>query len=681
MARELRLDDLPIRPQYDSTEDSPLQNFYIPCLENSVRYDRAVGYFSSAILSVLTDAFTNFSSRGGKMRLICSPILSAGDAETLEVISAKQSIATLNERIDQLDLDGVINKPLDLMAHLIQSNCLELKFAIPLDITSGIFHQKIGNFADGIGNRVAFSGSNNESISGWMDLRNSESFSVYTSWRDDNDEARANDIQQRFERMWNNQYRGFEIVDFTSAIQFVQRRQNTDLDPDSVRGEVRSWVDARVPQKHQKSGGLRPYQSEVIADWETSGNSGIVCFATGAGKTRTALAAIDRWRGGFEKRAVLVLVPSERLQRQWKKEFEERPEFDGVSILLAGGIAPGPKWRDAIRDITSFRRHSNDGIVIAVNDTASGESFTSRVEWGRHLLVVADEVHNLGAPSYSDLLAGISKCATIGLSATPERYNEDETQTVRDTFGADLRPVVDIQYAQSLGVLVEYRYRFLTVGLDPEEKIRYQELTRKIGALANSGDSESSSKIQLLAAQRGNVLKGAEAKISVAAELLRKHYKDGNSWIVFCNDIAQLNQLKEAIGDLAPLDFHGEMEGDKASTLKYFAKNGGILLSIHMLDEGVDIPSIDHCLLIASSQSKREFIQRRGRVLRANPLRPKGYAEIWDLIVVDEDGKAFVDAEITRAMEFGGTAMNPSVINDLNKLRRVSATPLQHESE
>ena len=77
MARELRLDDLPIRPQYDSTEDSPLQNFYIPCLENSVRYDRAVGYFSSAILSVLTDAFTNFSSRGGKMRLICSPILSA----------------------------------------------------------------------------------------------------------------------------------------------------------------------------------------------------------------------------------------------------------------------------------------------------------------------------------------------------------------------------------------------------------------------------------------------------------------------------------------------------------------------------------------------------------------------------------------------------------------------------
>jgi len=123
------------------------------------------------------------------------------------------------------------------------------------------------------------------------------------------------------------------------------------------------------------------------------------------------------------------------------------------------------------------------------------------------------------------------------------------------------------------------------------------------------------------------------------------------------------------------------MEGDKASTLKYFAKNGGILLSIHMLDEGVDIPSIDHCLLIASSQSKREFIQRRGRVLRANPLRPKGYAEIWDLIVVDEDGKAFVDAEITRAMEFGGTAMNPSVINDLNKLRRVSATPLQHESE
>jgi superfamily II DNA or RNA helicase len=87
-----------------------------------------------------------------------------------------------------------------------------------------------------------------------------------------------------------------------------------------------------------------------------------------------------------------------------------------------------------------------------------------------------------------------------------------------------------------------------------------------------------------------------------------------------------------------------------------------------MLDEGVDIPSVDHCILIASSESKRQYIQRRGRVLRVNKQSPKGVAEIWDLIVVDENNVAFTPAEIVRATEFARMAINHSINIDLEKL-------------
>jgi superfamily II DNA or RNA helicase len=129
-----------------------------------------------------------------------------------------------------------------------------------------------------------------------------------------------------------------------------------------------------------------------------------------------------------------------------------------------------------------------------------------------------------------------------------------------------------------------------------------------------------------------------------------------------------LNDLKADLKDLKPLDYHGGSDGDMDETIELFEKEGGILLSINMFNEGVDIPSIDHALIIASSQNKRQFIQRRGRVLRFNKERSKGVAEIWDLIIVDEEGKAFVDSELARAIEFGRMAINHSIVDDLGKL-------------
>ena len=666
---EKNLKSLILKKTYDSYEDFPIEDFFIPSLNSSIHYQRAVGYFSGAILGVIPEAFTDFAERGGKIELICSPILSFSDANTLENLSHEGFIEELNVSLNLIESDGLLTKPLDLLSALIKSGCLKIKFAIPYESSAGIFHQKIGIFKDDENNFISFSGSNNESVSGWMELRNSESFSVYSSLRDSNDYERAEEIQLKFDRMWRNNYRGFEIVDFSNSLEFIQRRSSEDIDISKIKGSVRDWYQERKKSRSvTEKFSLYPYQKEVLEDWKQNNHKGIVCFATGAGKTITAIAAMSEWRKGIDKRAIVILVPSIRLQKQWLKEIRKFEEFKNFDILLAGGISKSDSWQPGLRDITSFKRHENDGIVIAVIDTAAKESFIERINWGNHLLIVADEVHNLGANSFHRLLETINVGGILGLSATPNRYNDDENELVRQIFDRDLKPIVDIPYAQDLGVLVQYRYRFETVNLNEDEFDLYKKLSRLIG-MKSQGSFETESKdLQMLKYQRANILKNAEGKTKIAENLIRREFVKGNSWIIFCNDKNQLEELRVRINDYSPLTYYQEMDGDPDQTLKLFENEGGILLAIQMMDEGIDIPSIDRCLILASSQNTRQYIQRRGRVLRVNRENPKGVAEIWDILVVDSNGRSFTEAEIVRAKEFARMAINHSIIQDLNKI-------------
>lgn len=670
MEPSFKLRDCSFRPTYDSYVDNPVDDFLIPALISSSNYDRAVGYFSSALLGIVPEAFSDFAERGGRIRLICSPSLSIKDAGAFEALSLHESLTSLNHSIDSIEKDGLLKSPLDLMAKLIQIGCLSVKFAIPYDPNAGIFHQKIGTFRDVPGDFISFSGSNNESVAGWMEMRNAEAFSVYTSWRDENDAGRASDVVRRFEQMWNNTYPGFDILDFTKALSFIDRRSKEDIDLQSIKGNVREWYEDRKVNRIAKKGpSLYPYQKEVLEDWKSNSHKGIVCFATGAGKTYTALGAIAYWRKFSPNNSAVILVPSIRLQKQWRDEISSHPDFKDVNVLFVGGIGAGLSWRMGLSHMTSAVSHLRDGIVLAVMDSAATAAFLDRVKWGPHLLLVADEIHNLGAPGYVALLEKVNCDARLGLSATPNRYNDDENILVRQVFGRDLLPIVDIPYAQNLGVLVEYRYRYEKVELTDDETIKYAEITRQIGAeYGRSEGGPESDRLKLLKINRARILKNAANKIEVAGQLIRREYVKGDSWLVFCNDAEQLTELNELLKEFKPLTYHQQMQGDGDKTLELFKRDGGILLAIQMMDEGVDIPSIDHALLVASSQSTRQFIQRRGRVLRANRIKTKGVAEIWDLMVVNEKGYAFNGAEVSRAVEFGKMAINSGIIHDLKNL-------------
>ena len=659
---------------YDSFEDDPFGDFLVPSLGRSTKYSRAVGYFSSAILGVVPEAFTDFAERGGKIKVICSPHLTPRDAEVFTSLDEKSILQNLNNGIDNLLNDGLMTEPLNLLRALISQNVLEIKFAIPHNPDAGMFHQKIGVFEDNHKNYISFSGSNNESISGWLENRNSDRFNVSRGWATEEYEL---DISQStkaaFERMWRNNYHGFEITDFSQNLDFITTQSSEDIDLAQIKNQVKEWAKKRNHSKSKTDENLlRGYQSEAIQNWKENDHVGVICFATGAGKTFTALNAAKYWLEDENKRAVLILVPSQTLQRQWITEIRKVGGLEKSSILSVGGGTSSDVWKQALTGFTSFSKSENHRIVVAINDSASSEKFIERVAWGNQLMVIADEMHNLGAPSYLNLLENIDAGAIMGLSATPERYDDDQNINLRKVFGSDLKPIIDIGSAQELGFLVPYRYRFKKVNLTDAENQNYNDYSSKISkltAISKSDPTVDQTYLQRLRILRAEILKEASEKISASEAILRQEYSVGSSWIIFCNDSDQLETLKVKIKDLEPMTYHQKMEGDAKATLNFFQKFGGIMLSIDMLTEGVDIPSVDHCLLIASSQSMREYIQRRGRVLRIDKKKSKPFAEIWDLIVVNEDQKAVNAAEIDRAEEFVRFSLNPSISLELETLR------------
>lgn len=174
--------------------------------------------------------------------------------------------------------------------------------------------------------------------------------------------------------------------------------------------------------------------------------------------------------------------------------------------------------------------------------------------------------------------------------------------------------------------------------------------------------------------ERARIIKSADNKIELARKILLENFRDGQRWIVYCDSQTQLNIVLNDLrrNNFQALEYHSDMSGDRMETLKYFESNGGIIVSIKCLDEGVDIPSVTHALILASSKNPREFIQRRGRVLRKAPNKPIAF--IYDVLVKpninedDEFSKGIILGEMARAVEFGEGAQNPSAIYELKRI-------------
>lgn len=690
----MRLRDCNFNPDYNKTDHNVAEDFYLPAMRSSCEYNRISGYFGSTVFILAWSALQEFVANNGKIRIICSPVISDSDkaamTEGYSSVNDETVKRVLSKEFNDLFSRNDLSKPARVLACMVAEGILDIKVAVP---ESGmqpdlerLFHDKVGIFTDDAGDSVGFRGSMNETFQGLSDSGNIESIDVFPSWADDRDSQRLINAKNYFNRLWNKEEKNVLVYDFPDALREKLIEKSNGYDWQTLVKEISTTISLVRKWTPNKKNPKKPRDHQITAleNWVKNNRRGILEHATGSGKTFTAICAIkdalDR------KRSVLVLVPSKELLHQWKSEIEKTIGDPGIRYLICGDGYDAWKEGNTL-ELWTKPSDSHKKITIAIMDTACSDVFVNRVVSGSHLLLVADEVHRIGSPARRNILT-IDAGERLGLSATPVRYGDPEgTSAIFDYFGGIVPPVFSLKDAIDAEVLTKYYYHPLPVKLTDAENEKWNDLTKEISrTLARNKKDGASIKeivssnpfLQMKLLERARIVKQAFNKTELAVDTIKKNYKSGQKWIIYCDNQDQLRTVlgKLMDGGYDAYEYHSDMRGDRAETLKYFGINGGILVSIRCLDEGVDIPSTTHALILASSKNPREFIQRRGRILRK--FDGKYYAQLYDAIVVpdqvsgDEDvfGKAIVLAEMGRAIQFGEWAENPSCVSDLRIIAR-----------
>ena len=653
------LSDLKLPRGMSSSRHNLMRDFYTPCLSRAKKFDRAAGYFSSAIFALAPLSYSDFFLRGGRIRLVSSTHLSPQDAAAVE---DSQPFNPDHLISFFLELEGEQSKNLGvlgrILSSLLNSGALELKFAEPV-ANRGVFHDKYGIFSDGQGGVVSFIGSTNETAYAWSGLHNHEQIEIFSS-NEPADKIRINDHVTSFDRIWANDIPGYTV--FSSAefesrfLTIVPPEPLEELVAELRMKEASASEDASLESAPVYT--LRNYQRTALENWKSSEQKGIISFATGGGKTLTAIDAISRW---LDSGTVLVLVPSRLLLEQWKQELKSW--IPGLKLLQVGGGNPKSRW---IKTLFRFSQPDLGGkrVILATYASASSSEFRQGLSKGPHLMVVADEVHRFGASDTRQIGEWLECGPRLGLSATPIREGDSEgTEAILKFFGDLLEPVYSLRDAIDDGVLVPYDYQIELAPLSETEQEEWDQLSIRISRELAIHEGERSDLAKRLMIKRARISKGAASKAPISAEIIRKNYSPKDRWLVYCESVTHLHSVKKCIqdslGDQATImEFHSENKEEHKRVIDYFEAKGGVVLAIKCLDEGIDIPIINRAIVLSSSTNPREYIQRRGRVLRRHPN--KSSAQIWDLLTVGTTGMPIAQSEVSRAAEFAIDSRNQS---------------------
>jgi DNA phosphorothioation system restriction enzyme len=674
---ELRLDI-----SYRSDEGNVVTDFYIPCLERSNEYRRAAGYFSSHGLALAAKGLVKLINSGGRVKLVVSPQLSDEDIDAIQsgYKSRDEVFEDAARRALADPAQELTKNRLSVLAWLIANGTLDIKIAFRADpvtgrLSRGIFHEKIGIFSDSSNNHVAFTGSGNETEGGLMS--NFESIDVYCSWLDP--QGRVSRKIAAFERLWSERTKGLTVLDFNRVSRELLAKYKTNsppnIDPEAVAAllpgrskDSRPYLPAGIQ--------LRPYQEEAITSWFKNNGTGILEMATGTGKTITALAACARLSEKLGLQSVVIVCPYKHLITQWNKECGRF----GLAPLLA--FESRDQWFDELTaQLVELGRNPRAFVpVLVTNATFASDAFQQRLRFfPQKTLLIADEVHNLGAARLASCLPE-SIQLRLGLSATPDRWLDDEgTDRIRRYFGKTLEPRLGIREAIELGALTPYRYYPLLVELTDEERSEYLDLSAKISKFYAVDQTDRDNPIlTALLMKRARLIGTARNKLDALRQVSESH-RDSFHMLFYCGDgqvesdvddalRRQIEEVTRILGrefGIRVAPYTAETGVDERDTLREAleAKRLQGLVAIRCLDEGVDMPSVRTAVILASSTNPRQFIQRRGRVLRR--FEGKEYAEIYDMIVVppleaksSTAERSLIRKELIRFAEFADIALN-----------------------
>lgn len=666
---------------YASDEDDLVNDFYLPALRRSTRYDRAVGFFSSHALALIAPGLDDFVSGGGRMRVLASPKnLSPDD---LKAVVAGEGERQLQDSL-AADLTGDVTPSeldrLQLLTWMVQNGLLELRIALRVHENGlvTLYHKKVGVFtSDGNADTaewMTFTGSPNETAGGLV--LNAESFSLHRSWVDGQREYAFNE-RGLFDTAWKGKRPEIWTWSATqwAADELSARFGEREPAPGSI------FIDGRRQRPDARGGPgvpdglqLRGYQKEAISAWLEADGRGTFAMATGTGKTETALAASVELAAAMQDAdmplLVLVIVPLSDLVRQWK----DRARLFGFQPLLwdsSTSQAERTAVKDAFRRADVGRSGAYTALVVTTADSLTS-SLRPVVEAFRGtILVIGDEMHSLGTRRRLGALPFRPRF-TIGLSATPKRHRDDEgTDELLAYFGAPLISISISQAIHELKALCPYRYHVAYVQLTEDEAAEFRRLSKLIAA-AMGADRDADVHIRA----RSNLLAHAEGKFAVLAELMTGawSYQNQRHELIYVGEggprggVSSVSRVSTYLGNVLGMQVSSYVAATSTEDRERLQRELGsgdiqALVAMKCLDEGVDIPEARVGIILASTQNPRQFVQRRGRILRR--ADHKVVADIHDVLVVPPGGHELLDSdrtllgnELSRAFELADAATN-----------------------
>ena len=417
---------------------------------------------------------------------------------------------------------------------------------------------------------------------------------------------------------------------------------------------------------------LRDYQHRAIANWLANKGRGTLKMATGSGKTIIALALAKELFQQIGLQVLIVVCPTQHLVSQWSRECQK------FNLKPITAMMRADSWQGELSTgLYNLQTQAQSFLtIITTNSTLIGDRFQSQLKYfPPKTLIVGDEAHNLGSTQIvSSLPRNIG--LRLALSATPERqYDEDGTEAFLEYFGDVIQPEFTLKDAIEQGALVRYLYYPVFVELTAAETIKYAKLTKRIGWSLNKNPTfEGNDTLTSLLNRRSRLVANAANKLTCLKELMVSRLNSSHT-IFYCgdgyldDDLRQIDAVTHLLGrelGFRVNTYTTDTPLEERESLRRQFESGKLqgLIAIRCLDEGVDIPTIKTAVILASSSNSRQFIQRRGRILRPHPSKQQ--ATLFDTIVIPptldretwEVEKNLVRKELLRFLTFAELADN-----------------------
>lgn len=643
--------ELDIKRSYISYGDENIAtSFLVPALKHTKLYRRSVGFFSSSVFAPIIDGIVAMSRNDGNIQLIASPNLNEEDIEAINVGYKKREeiIAGAFERdfievIEELD-----ESKLQLLASLIANGTLDIKIAVTNG--SGIYHDKLGILEDFDGNTIVFYGSSNSSANGYRN--NYEKVRVVKSWIASDLESIEDECKE-FDSLWTDSNPHVKVYDYT-----VSARENILTVVERKRSEAKQSRSAPIK--------LRDYQQAAIDAWVANNYHGFYVMATGTGKTWTAIFSSIRL---MEEHPAMVVIcaPYKHLVRQWAEDVVKAVP-DAIFVMVS---SENRFWESELTQAIVRQRNSKKYIKIIVISTIKSfysDRFQRTIKKSKQeKLLIVDEAHRF--TTRPDELKEQFQYM-LGLSATP--FSGKDTAKAQELMAFFGGQVFDLPIEKALGkFLVHYYYHPIFVNATEEEETRFRKKSAQIASCFRNGKCIDPENLALHLRSRLRIISMAQEKIDRIEEICET-VKEKDHFIVYCGDgrlyddnddeIRHIQFVKRKLSDLgykASQFTASENMAERMDLVESF-NEGAIdaLAAIRCLDEGINIPSITGALILSSNDDYREFVQRRGRILRT--YGNKEYANIYDVIVLpSHETPKMAEIELRRFYEYARLALEP----------------------